>query len=149
MWWKRWRYLTRAIDEQNHQKLIEAKFKFQLALVSSANISTESFSEIQKEAAELFYDLEGNLRPWLGRDRKERKEQEVQTFKQQWKELAGFDLSDKAAVEKWSEELKKVTQAKVESRNQAEQQEQQKQADFYRKLEEIRLKRLSQQGRRR
>jgi hypothetical protein len=148
-WWKRWRYLVQAMDEQSHGTLLAHAFKFQLALVSNSRISTEDFSKTQKEAKELFADLEGNLRPWLGRDREDRKEREHQTFREQWQEVAGFDPMDKEAVAKWGEEIKKFTRAAAETRTAAEQEKNQSQEVFQQKLKAIQLKRLSQQGRKR
>lgn len=148
-WWKRWRYLARTIEDQSTAKLLDASFRFQLALVSNPRISSDDFTKTQKEAQEIFADLEGNLRPWLGRSREDRKQRESQTFREQWKEVAGFDPSDKEALDRWSEELRRVTHAQVESRAAAEQEEQKRQESFHRKVEEIRLKRLSQQGRKR
>lgn len=149
MWWKRWRYLVRTLDEQSYEKLLGEMFKFQLALVSNPRISSDDFGSTQREAKEIFSDIEGCLRPWLGRSREERKQQESQTFSEQWQAIAGFDPSDKLAVAKWSEEISKVTQAKVEARLNTEQEEQKRQEAFHRKVEEIRLKRLNQQGRKR
>lgn len=139
----------RTLDEQSYEKLLDAAFRFQLALVSNPRISSDDFGKTQKEAKEIFADIEGSLRPWLGRSREDRKKLESQTFREQWKEVAGFDPSDKEAVAKWAEELSKLTQAKAESRMAAEQEEQKRQDSFHRKVEEIRLKRLSQQGRKR
>lgn len=147
MWWKRWRYLIRTLDEKSYEKLLGDMFQFQLALVSNPRISADDFSATQKEAKEIFADMEGCLRPWLARSREERKQQEKQTFQEQWQELTGFDPSDKLAVAKWSEEIENVTRASAEALAKTEQEEKTRQEAFHRKVEEIRLKRLNQQGR--
>jgi hypothetical protein len=149
MWWKRWRYLIKAIDEQSYEKLLGDMFQFQLALVSNPRISAEDFSATQKEAKEIFADMEGCLRPWRGRSREERSQQEKQTFKEQWQELTGFDPSDKLAVAKWAEEIENVTRSSAEALMKAEQEEKDRQEAFHRRVEEIQLKRLNQQGRKR
>lgn len=147
MWWKRWRYLIRTLDEKSYEKLLGDMFQFQLALVSNPRISADDFSATQKEAKEIFADMEGCLRPWHGRSREERKQQQNQIVRELWQEMAGFDLSDKLAVAKWAEEIKNLTSASAEAFAKSKQEEKDRQEAFRRKAEEIRLKRFNQQGR--
>jgi hypothetical protein len=147
MWWKRWRYLIQAMEDETHEKLLRETFRYQLALVSNSRISPDDFTAVQREAKELFNDLEGNMRPWIGRTKENRQADQYTMFKEQWKQLAGFDPSDKEAVAKWGAELEKVTKASGATLAKAEKEEQERKAFFYAKVEEIRRKRLKQQGR--
>ena len=147
MWWTRWKYLIRAMEESSREKLLHHAYEFQLALVSSSKLSSEDFSKLQKECKELFADLEGSLRPWLGRSSEDRHTKDVVSFKEQWKALMGFDPDDLEAKAKWEKEIGEtaasVTNRVIASQKEAAAQE----ASFYTKLENIRLKRLRQQGR--
>lgn len=147
MWWTRWKYLIRAMEESSREKLLHHAYEFQLALVSSSKLSSEDFSKLQKECKELFADLEGSLRPWLGRSSEDRHTRDVVSFKEQWKALMGFDPDDLEAKAKWEKEIGEaaasVTNRVVAAQGEAAAQE----ASFYTKLENIRLKRLRQQGR--
>lgn len=137
----------RTLDEQSQERLLDAVFRFQLALVSNSRISSDAFAATQKEARESFEDIKGNLRPWTEQDREERQNKESQTFKEQWKALAGFDPSDEEAIAKWSEELNKVLKAGAQAREiQAQEAENQEKLVQF-KFEEIRRKRALQQGR--
>lgn len=139
--------MIQAMEEETHEKLLQVAYKFQLALVSNSRISPEDFTEVQREAKELFSDIEGTLRPWLGRTKGDRQADQYAMFQDQWKKLAGFDPSDKSAVADWEKQLKEVTNASGESLAKAEREEQERKAMFYAKVEEIRQKRLKQQGR--
>ena len=147
MWWTRWKYLIRAMEESSREKLLQHAYEFQLALVSSSKLSSEDFSKLQKECKQLFADLEGSLRPWLGRSSEDRHTKDVVSFKEQWKALMGFDPDDLEAKAKWDKEIGEtaasVTNRVIASQKEAAAQE----ASFYTKLENIRLKRLRQQGR--
>jgi hypothetical protein len=147
MWWTRWKYLIRAMEETSREKLLHHAYEFQLALVSSSKLSSEDFSKLQKECKELFADLEGSLRPWLGRSSEDRHTKDVVNFKEQWKAMMGFDPDDLEAKAKWEKEIVEVSAAVtnrvVASQKEAAEQE----ASFYTKVENIRLKRLRQQGR--
>ena len=94
MWWTRWKYLIRAMEESSREKLLHHAYEFQLALVSSSKLSSEDFSKLQKECKELFADLEGSLRPWLGRSSEDRHTKDVGNFKEQWAAMMGFDPDD-------------------------------------------------------
>lgn len=147
MWWTRWKYLIRAMEETSREKLLHNAYEFQLALVSSSKLSSEDFSKLQKECKELFADLEGSLRPWLGRSSEDRHTKDVVNFKEQWKAMMGFDPDDLEAKAKWEKEIVEVSAA-VTNRVVASQKEAAAQeSSFYTRVENIRLKRLRQQGR--
>lgn len=147
MWWTRWKYLIRAMEETSREKLLHHAYEFQLALVSSSKLSSEDFSKLQKECKELFADLEGSLRPWLGRSSEDRHTKDVVNFKEQWKALAGFDPDDAEAKAKWEKEIEGLASAVTDRIKKAEDETLGKEAAFYTKLENLRLKRLRQQGR--
>lgn len=148
MWWKRWRYLVQAMEEQSYEKMLNITYKFQLALVSNSRISAEDFSNVQREARELVNDLECQLCPWLGGTREERKKQEFQSFREQWKRAAGFDPSDREAVADWSQSIRDHMDRQQEQIQKEQQQQQEQDLNIKRIAEEIRQKRLRQQGRR-
>lgn len=135
------------MEEESYEKLLQSAYKFQLALVSNSRISAEDFSEVQRESKELFSDIEGTLRPWLGRTKEDRQADQYTMFKEQWQQAAGFDPSDKVALTEWAEKLEKETKASGEALAKAEREEQERKAKFYARVEEIRQKRLKQQGR--
>jgi hypothetical protein len=147
MWWTRWKYLIRALEEDSREKLLYHAYEFQLALVSSSKLSSEDFSKLQKECKELFADLEGSLRPWLGRSSEDRHTKDVVNFKEQWKALAGFDPDDAEAKAKWEKEIEGLASAVSDRIKKAEDETAGKETAFYTKLENLRLKRLRQQGR--
>ena len=146
-WWKHWRFLIRAMDDAEYGDLLKRAYEFQLALVSNPRISAEDFTATQREAKEIFRDIEGALRPWLGRTKEDRKEEETKTFKEQWEELAGWSIDDKAALDDWAQEIKKHTEAKQQERLKVEQDEMSRQGSFQAKIKAVRQKRLKQQGR--
>lgn len=146
-WWKHWRYLVRAMDDATHEALYQRAYEFQLALVSNSRISSEDFTRVQKDAKELFGDMEGHLRPWLGRTKDERRGKEAETFREQWKDLAGFDPQDRVAVEAWGEEVRKATTAITQAHESAEHKAQELLASFQTRLDATLKKRLNQQGR--
>lgn len=147
MWWKQWRFLVRTMSDLEYGDLIHKAYEFQLALVSNNRISAEDFSAVQREAKELFKDIEGHLRPWLGRTKEDRKVQETQEFKEQWEAVAGFYPDDKEALRAWEKEIKQHTDATQERRVEAEREELNRQSTFHAKIEAVRKKRLKQQGR--
>jgi len=147
-WWRYWRFSLQAMHSLERGELLRMVFEQQLALVSNPKLSGEQFSERQKEASELFQDIEGNLYPWKGRSREERQAHEEKEFAQQWEELTGFDPSDDEAKEQWAEDIRRLTREKVQQRQQAAQEEQDRQANFHAKVAAIRQKRIRQQGRR-
>lgn len=147
MWWTRWRYLIRAMEESSREKLLHYAYEFQLALVSSSKLSSEDFSKLQRECKELFADLEGSLRPWLGRSSEERHTNEVINFKEQWKALAGFDPDDLEAKAVWEKQLETESLTVANRVKDSDKKAADNEVAFYTAIENIRLKRLRQQGR--
>lgn len=135
------------MSEEEHSDLLHKAYEFQLALVSNNRISPEDFSAVQKEAKEIFKDIEGSLRPWLGRSKEDRRVREAQDFKEQWEAVAGFSPDDKEALDLWAKDIKKHTDAKRLERMEAEREEMNRQSTFHAKIEAVRQKRLKQQGR--
>lgn len=147
MWWKHWRYMIRAVDNAEYGDRLQRAYEFQLALVSNSGLNSDSFAAVQKEAKELFKDIEGASRPWLGRTKADRANQEGKDFKEQWEELAGFNPDDKEALAKWSESVKQVTDAKADERTSTEREAGNRLLRFRERVDEIKQKRLKQQGR--
>lgn len=148
MWWKRWRYLTQSMEDQIQTQLVEAVYKYQLALMSNSMLSADNFTKVQKEARNLFEKLEDNLKPWLSNLRVDREKEESDKFKADWKRLVGFDPTDKKAVAEWENKIKKVLEDQEKGRIDAARKEQNQADSVAKRLEEIKQKRLRQQGRR-
>jgi hypothetical protein len=146
-WWRYWRYMLQEVENQSDQKLLRLAFDFHLGLISNSNLSADDFKKIQKELMELFKDYEGNLRPWLGRNREDRYKDMAKDFKEQWKAAAGFDPDDPVALAKWENALTKQREdtEKTHLKNQTVIADQDKQ--IQQRLQEIKQKRARQQGR--
>lgn len=133
------------MDEAEHGELLNKAFEYQLALVSNPRTSSDDFTKTQREAKDIFEDIEGAMRPWLGRSKEDRKTNEVTEFKAMWEELAGFNPDDKEALAEWSAEIEKYTNAASQTRLDAEQAEAERQGSFHTRIEAVRQKRLRQQ----
>jgi cAMP phosphodiesterase len=135
------------MDEKAHETLLHHALEFQLALVSNSRISSDDFTKVQREAKELFGDIEGSLRPWLGRTKQDRQTRDVEDFRAMWKEAAGFDLDDVEAREAWEDQVRGLVNDSTVKREAREHEEQEKERKFAATIEAIRQKRLRQQGR--
>jgi hypothetical protein len=144
-WWKSWRYLTKTLDEADRSTLLRLSFDLQLALVSNSLVGADGFAAIQKHAKEIFYDIEGTIRPWLGRTKEERDIHEREQFQEAWQQQFGWSLSDVDARLAWEESLEQNMESA--SREREAEAKQAAESDFNKKVEAIRLKRLKQQGR--
>ena len=72
------------MDADDHVKLLDRAFNFQLALVSHGNLGSDNFRKTQKEAKEIFQDIEEAAKPWLGqKSREDRASDERDTFAEQ------------------------------------------------------------------
>ena len=147
IWWKHWRYRVKAMDEKAHETLLHHALEFQLALVSNSRISSDDFTKVQREAKELFSDIEGSLRPWLGRTKQDRKERTAEEFREMWKVAAGFDLDDVEARAAWEDRVENMLKEGNIEQEKEEQEAQEKERKFVATIEAIRQKRLRQQGR--
>lgn len=140
--------MLRTMETEDYSKLLDLAFQFQLALVSNGNLGSDNFSSVQKEAKEVFQDIEGESRPWLGRRSKEdRANSEFEEYDEIWKRNTGFSMKDAEAVEKHGEALQKMVEV-----NEAAAEEERKKAElpetvFAERVEAIKKKRKEQQGR--
>ena len=147
-WWKNWRYLTRVLDTEDRGELLRRAYEFQLALISNARLAeSDNFTAAQKRAKDIFYDLEGNLRPWLGRTKEDRDIREREQYREQWIAHFGFDPDDAEARHAWEEQLSRSVEDTQTRREEAEAREKNITASFNSRVKEIYLKRLRQQGR--
>jgi hypothetical protein len=136
------------MDADDHVKLLDRAFNFQLALVSHGNLGSDNFRKTQKEAKEIFQDIEGAAKPWLGRgSREDRANDERDTFAEQWEEIAGFSLTDKDAMAKWEDDLTKHTSDSVKGLHERQAAEAKFTDSFAERLAAIQQKRMKQQGR--
>ena len=139
--------MIKAMSDVEHGELLQRAFDFELALVSSSRISGEDFSAVRREAKEVFKDIEGQMRPWLGRTKQDRQVRESQEFKEHWEAISGFNPDDKEALRNWEKSITEHTDAKRQERLDAEREELDRQGSFHARIEAVRKKRLEQQGR--
>ena len=146
-WWKNWRYLTNALDEADRGELLRRSYEFQLALISNPRLEPSDFTALQRQAKDTFYDIEGSVRPWLGRTKEDRDIKEKEQYKAAWQDHFGFNPDDREARLKWEQELEQHVDATQQKREETEAQTKSVTENFNKRVEEIRQKRLRQQGR--
>lgn len=147
-WWQRWRYLLKAMENEDYAKLLDLAFNFQLALVSNSKLDNDNFKKVQKEAKEVFRDIEGEMRPWLGlKTREERQKAETDLYDEIWQRHAGFSMRDAEAVAEWNS---KIADHIANDDIQAEEERKKSELsseEFERRVAAIQRKRREQQGR--
>ena len=147
-WWQRWRYLVSAMENEDYSNLMEKAFQFQLALVSNGNLGADNFNSVQKEAKEVFQDIEGNVRPWLNRStREEREFAEKEQYNALWESFAGFSMDDKEALAEWELDLERAMGSSRGQREQDAAKHDEAMANFDKRRQELLAKRKNQQGR--
>lgn len=146
-WWHRWRILLSALDRQNRAVVHRERLQFRLALISSAHINTDDFTPQQQAAIAACEDIEAAVQPWLAAERAEAEKRESRSFAEAWQQLTGFDITDAQAKANWEKQLLDGLAAANDARNAAANEEEARKAAFIRKAEEIRQRRLNQQGR--
>lgn len=147
MWWRRWRYLLQAMTEVEHGELLQTAYDFQLALISNSKISPENFTKLQGEAKDTFVDIESTYKPWLGRNKEDRKVRDSEKFKQEWEAIAGFSVDDEEAMAAWEEKVNELTGQTLRDHNAEEEKERKQAASFAEVAKRVQEKRLRQQGR--
>lgn len=143
-WWLKWRYVIRTLAAQEHEELIGNLYSLSLALL--ANPKMDAGTE-HKNTLERYRTLRQAKQPWAEMLEEKYRRSEHEEYKVQWKQLTGWDPSDSAAREKWEDEVRQATKGKREERETQAQEEQARLNNFHAAAEEIRRKRLKQQGR--
>lgn len=89
-------------------ELLDARYRFQLALMSNGSLSAETFSKSQDEAIDLYYQMVAVRQPWDGRSLRERKAREFKDYRQRYIDAFGVDPLDpkfkdweRRKVEEW------------------------------------------------
>jgi hypothetical protein len=144
-WWLKWRYLLKGIEAQISENLLSHLFSFYLSQVSNPIIA--NLKESQERALGVYDRLIKNSKPWSEALKQQQIQNEAESFKQQWEKLTGWNPADKEAVARWSEELKTTIRSKRDAREQQGKEAQDRLNSYHRKVEELRQKRLKQQGR--
>jgi hypothetical protein len=146
-WWRAWRYQIGWLENRDKLVLLDRRFQFNLAFVSGTQISSDSYTKKQQQAIEVYEDLQGVFRPWLGRTAKERHVEEFEKFRDEWQRVAGFDPTDAEALANWEEQLIGGAMAKAD-KGQAEVEAAQAQlAASLKIMESIQKKRAAQSAR--
>jgi hypothetical protein len=136
------------MDADDYVKLLDRAFTFQLALVSHGNLGSDNFSKVQKEAKEIFQDIEGEHRPWLGRrSSDDRATGQRDDFNEMWEELSGFALDDQEALAEWESQLEEHVSGSVADVEQQQRASTDQEANRSQRAQDILEKRARQQGR--
>ena len=107
-WWRRWRMLINEMATQADKELLHQLYLYHLALVSNSGLTEESFKSTQQSARDNFEEFVAKVRPWLGRSKEERSKQEGEQFKEDWKQVFGWDLDDKEAYDEWEKDMREL-----------------------------------------
>lgn len=140
--------MLRTMENEDYSKLLDSAFQFQLALVSNGNLGSDNFTKVQKEAKEIFQDIEGEVRPWLGRrTREERARSEFEEYDAMWEEATGFSMRDAEAVENWNDTIKEYVASEEAAADEERKKAELPDKLFAERVEAIKKKRQKQQGR--
>ena len=107
-WWRRWRMLINEMATQSDKELLHQLYLYHLALVSNSGLTEESFKSTQQSARDNFEEFVAKVRPWLGRSKEERSKQEGEQFKEDWKQVFGWDLDDREAYDEWEKGMREL-----------------------------------------
>lgn len=88
-WWRRSNLLLRDLERDGDEKIVDASFRFHLALVANPSITEESWTKSKEAAADCFNELIAVLRPWGARTTEQRKQEEVAGLRDAYKRLLG------------------------------------------------------------
>lgn len=143
-WWLKWRYVTRALAGEEHEELLTKLYDISLALLANPKLN---LSSQHKDTLERYRTIRQAKQPWAEVLEEQYRRSEYEEYKVQWKNLTGWDPSDTEAREKWEAEIRQAVTGKREERENQAQQEQARLNSFHAAAEEIRRKRLRQQGR--
>lgn len=144
-WWLKWRYVIDALAAQEHVELINNLYALSLALLANPKMD---LTTQHKSTLERYKILRQAKQPWSELLDEQYRRSEEEEYRLQWKRLTGWDPNDKVAKEKWDAEVRQATRGKREEREKQAQEEQARLNNFHAAAEEIRRKRLKQQGRR-
>lgn len=143
-WWRKWRYLLETVENQDHESILSNLFNFYLAQVS--NSAVKDLNKCQQNALDIYDKIINCAKPWSESAKQQQLQEEAVEFSQHWQRIFGWDPTDKQALDAWSKELKGTMQSKREERENQGKLAQEKFDAFHAKAEEIRRKRLNQQG---
>jgi Ribonuclease G/E len=136
------------MESEDHANLLEKAFQFQLALVSNGSLGNDNFSAVQKEAKEIFQDIEGEMKPWSNkRTRAQRQQAEKAMYDEMWQEVAGFSMFDKSAFADWEKDLRNAMAGSQAEFQESQRQQGELESNFAKRVKEIQKKRARQQGR--
>jgi len=143
-WWLKWRYVTRSLAAEEHTELIDNLYGLSLALLSNPKIDTAAQ---HKNALDRYRSLRESKQPWAEALESQYLRSEADEYAVQWEKLTGWKPNDAEALAKWEEDIRNATSGKREERERQARQEQNRLDTFHAAVEEIRKKRLKQQGR--
>jgi hypothetical protein len=82
----------KELARRNELIVYDARYRFNLALLSNPRLTDESFDKKQEAAVEIYHDIVGSVRPWEGGYVKQ-KQAEIKTARQDYIEAFGVDPS--------------------------------------------------------
>ena len=126
---------------QSDKELLHQLYLYHLALVSNSGLTEESFKSTQQSARDNFEEFVAKVRPWLGRSKEERSKQEGEQFKEDWKQVFGWDLDDKEAYDEWEKSMRELERKGAEHSANIEQEAYDREKRFTDARERIRERR--------
>lgn len=145
-WTRRLRVLLDGLQRRKNYVVADAIYKANLARVSNGSLTPDSFSQVQKDVQESFYDLVGTIRPWEGETYGQRKSQEFADYREDYKAAFGWDPYSDEFKEWEVEQIKKYREERHQRRLEQEAEDAPFEAALKRVLE--RQQERKQQGRR-
>ena len=119
---------------KDDEDILERLYDYHLALVANSGLSEDSFKSTQESARDNFEDIVAAKRPWLGNTKEDRLNNEVSSYKDEWKDMFGWDLAAPKALKKYWEERSK----EGEEYDEKKAKEAQKEIDHEDRMEEAR-----------
>jgi hypothetical protein len=147
-WWTRWRVLLNSMDKQLYVETQRDMYQYRLACLSVSALLGADISEPDKNARELFLDIHGSLRPWIpGLNSRERAEEMTKEYRETWIATYGWDPMDPDKVAEWEDTLRAEQDRREDEQKRAEEEQEEKEKIYKQRVQDIRNKRLAQQGR--
>lgn len=110
-WWSYLRKVCAVLQRKKELTATENRMRYYLAQLSSGTLNSEGTQKVCEAATETYDDLLGQLRPWQGRNAKEKKKQEFVSYRQAYADAFGVDPADPKFKEWEAEQIRKLREA--------------------------------------
>ncbi len=88
-WWRRTGWILEDLARADDERIVDAIFRFNLALVANTQLTDESWKKSRDTSLDLFNDIMGLVRPWDAKSREQRQKDSHSAFRNQYKRLIG------------------------------------------------------------